>query len=301
MQLIVVEIRPNQFGCVSGIHISTIQKLYFPQSPSYLQPFRYTREFGAKWASLYLSMTFHVQSQVVGPREASITMAAFEGFGARVFPVVPGQLITSCESPLAAIPGTLVRLLTCKEIIQGRRDKVGFRYKYIYRYLNGISDTEHSKKVGLFWQINRGIVVQSETGENFIHNIDFVLHVCLYTYKLLFFRQSHLSETIKASPSQSHATQEVTFFQSEAGRCHRTNQLQCNQWTRPSEKFNKRWSKKVVVLYKYLEAIPNSINFSIPTYSYVPYKKIISFDYLTQLTSLPNMYIFDFCGKILFK
>lgn len=93
-------------------------KMYFLQSPIYLQPFRYTRELGA---SLYLSMTFHVQSQVVRPREASVAMAAFEGFGARVFPVVPGQLITSSESPLAAFPGTLVRLLTCKEIIEGEK------------------------------------------------------------------------------------------------------------------------------------------------------------------------------------
>ena len=57
-------------------------------------------------------MTFHVQCQVVGPRKTAVTVTTLERLGARVFPVVPGQLVTPREPPLAAVPGTLVGLLT---------------------------------------------------------------------------------------------------------------------------------------------------------------------------------------------
>lgn len=49
-------------------------------------------------------MAFHVQRQVVAPREAPFAHDALEGFGSGVLPVVAGQLIRSREAPLALWP-----------------------------------------------------------------------------------------------------------------------------------------------------------------------------------------------------
>lgn len=62
-----------------------------------------------------LWMTFHVQRQMIGSRKTTITVLALERLGARVLAIVPRQLITACESPLATLPRALVRLLTCNE------------------------------------------------------------------------------------------------------------------------------------------------------------------------------------------
>jgi len=67
--------------------------------------------------SLYLSVSlvsFEVEGEMVGAGEAPITVGAFEGFGSGMLPVVAGQLVRPSESPLAARPGTPVRLLACK-------------------------------------------------------------------------------------------------------------------------------------------------------------------------------------------
>ena len=81
-------------------------------------------------------MTFHVQRQVVGPRKTAVTVTTLEGLGARVFPVVPGQLVTPREPPLAAVPGTLVGLLTCGE---GRGEKRGGRISVPWHDLHLLS------------------------------------------------------------------------------------------------------------------------------------------------------------------
>lgn len=56
-------------------------------------------------------MTLGVQRQVVRAREAALAVAAAERLGASVLAVVPRQLIRPGETPLAALPGALVRLL----------------------------------------------------------------------------------------------------------------------------------------------------------------------------------------------
>ena len=48
---------------------------------------------------------------MVGPAEAPITVAALEGLGAGVLPVVAGELVAARKAPLATLPGTAVRLL----------------------------------------------------------------------------------------------------------------------------------------------------------------------------------------------
>lgn len=59
-------------------------------------------------------VALHVQGEVVRAREAAVAMIALERFRTCVFPVMTGQLVRPCEPPLAALPRTLVRLLTCK-------------------------------------------------------------------------------------------------------------------------------------------------------------------------------------------
>lgn len=49
----------------------------------------------------------HVQGQVVRAREAAVAHPALERLGARVLPVVAGQLVGSREPPVAAVPGAL--------------------------------------------------------------------------------------------------------------------------------------------------------------------------------------------------
>lgn len=58
-------------------------------------------------------VALHVQSQVVGAREAAAAGHALEGFGPGVFAVVPGQLVRPGEAPVAVLPRATVRLLTC--------------------------------------------------------------------------------------------------------------------------------------------------------------------------------------------
>lgn len=54
-----------------------------------------------------------VQGQVVGPGEGAVALGAAEGFDPRVLAEVSGQLVGAGEAPGAALPGTVVRLLTC--------------------------------------------------------------------------------------------------------------------------------------------------------------------------------------------
>ena len=48
---------------------------------------------------------------MVGPAEAPITVAALEGLGAGVLPVVTGQLVTARETPFTAFPRTSIWFL----------------------------------------------------------------------------------------------------------------------------------------------------------------------------------------------
>lgn len=58
-------------------------------------------------------VALHVQRQVVGAGEAAVAHPALERLGARVLPVVAGQLVRPGEPPVAAVPVALVGLLTC--------------------------------------------------------------------------------------------------------------------------------------------------------------------------------------------
>lgn len=60
-------------------------------------------------------VSLHVQRQVVGAGEAAVAHPALERLGTRVLPVVAGQLVRPRKPPVAALPGALVGLLTCKE------------------------------------------------------------------------------------------------------------------------------------------------------------------------------------------
>lgn len=62
-----------------------------------------------------LDVSLHVKREVVTPREAAVAVAAFEGLGARVLPVVAGQFVAAGEAPAAAFPLALVRLLSCNK------------------------------------------------------------------------------------------------------------------------------------------------------------------------------------------
>lgn len=64
--------------------------------------------------SVLILVALHVQGQVVGAREAAAAGDALEGFGPGVLPVVSGELIRSGETPVAVLPCTTVRLLTCR-------------------------------------------------------------------------------------------------------------------------------------------------------------------------------------------
>lgn len=57
-------------------------------------------------------VSLHVQSQVVGAGEGPLTQQALVGFLARVFAEVTCQLIRTGKLPAAALPRTVVRLLT---------------------------------------------------------------------------------------------------------------------------------------------------------------------------------------------
>ena len=76
-----------------------------------------------------LAVALHVQCQVVGPRKTSITVTTLERLGARVLPVVPRQLVTPREPPLAAVPRTFVGLLTCGRAKRGREIKLNCLFR----------------------------------------------------------------------------------------------------------------------------------------------------------------------------
>ena len=57
-----------------------------------------------------------MQGQVIGPREGPFAQTALERPVARVFAVVTSQFVAAREFPAAALPRTLVRLLTCSFI-----------------------------------------------------------------------------------------------------------------------------------------------------------------------------------------
>lgn len=54
-----------------------------------------------------------MQRQVVGPGEGAVALGAAERFDSRVLPEVSSQLVGAGEAPGAALPGTVVRLLSC--------------------------------------------------------------------------------------------------------------------------------------------------------------------------------------------
>jgi hypothetical protein len=51
---------------------------------------------------------------MIGAGEAALADLAAEGFSARVFPVVTGELVRSGETPLTLGPMAAVRFLTCR-------------------------------------------------------------------------------------------------------------------------------------------------------------------------------------------
>lgn len=57
-----------------------------------------------------------MECQMIGSGETSLAVATLERFGACVFPVMPRKFVASGESPLAALPGAFVRLLTWNHI-----------------------------------------------------------------------------------------------------------------------------------------------------------------------------------------
>lgn len=57
----------------------------------------------------------HVESQMVRAGEAPAAGYALEGLGARVLPIVPGQLVGAGKAPVAAFPRAFIGLLTCGE------------------------------------------------------------------------------------------------------------------------------------------------------------------------------------------
>lgn len=63
---------------------------------------------------MFSHVPLHVQGQVVRAGECPLTEVALEGPVSCVFPVVTGQLIRAGELPAASLPGTVVRLLTCR-------------------------------------------------------------------------------------------------------------------------------------------------------------------------------------------
>lgn len=54
-----------------------------------------------------------MQGEVVGPGERAVALSAAERFDPRVLAEVSGELIRAGEAPSAALPGTVVGLLSC--------------------------------------------------------------------------------------------------------------------------------------------------------------------------------------------
>lgn len=59
-----------------------------------------------------LHVTFHMQRQMIGAREAAITVATFKRFGAGVLAIMTRQFVTARESPFAALPGAFIWFFT---------------------------------------------------------------------------------------------------------------------------------------------------------------------------------------------
>ena len=57
-------------------------------------------------------MSLHVQGQVVGPGEGSLTQVTLEGTVTSVFAEVAGQLVGASELPAATFPAAVVGFLT---------------------------------------------------------------------------------------------------------------------------------------------------------------------------------------------
>lgn len=64
-----------------------------------------------------------MQGQVVGAREGAVALGAAEGLDARVLAEVPSQLVGAGETPGAALPGAMVRLLACAGETEGRAQR----------------------------------------------------------------------------------------------------------------------------------------------------------------------------------
>lgn len=60
-------------------------------------------------------MPLHVQGEVIGSGETTFADLAAERFGARMFPIVTGQLVGTGETPLTLGPVAAVRFLTCQQ------------------------------------------------------------------------------------------------------------------------------------------------------------------------------------------
>ena len=60
-------------------------------------------------------VSLHVERQMVGSAEASVTLGTLEWFDPCVFPVMSRQLVRPSKAPLTALPRTPVRFLTCKK------------------------------------------------------------------------------------------------------------------------------------------------------------------------------------------
>lgn len=56
-----------------------------------------------------------MQGEVVGPRKGAVALGAAERFDSRVLAKMPGQLIGTGKAPSAALPGTVVGLLSWGE------------------------------------------------------------------------------------------------------------------------------------------------------------------------------------------
>lgn len=64
-----------------------------------------------------LSMSLHMQSQVIRATEATFAMGALERLGPCVLAIVTGQFVGPRKPPLASLPGAFVRFLPWKQKI----------------------------------------------------------------------------------------------------------------------------------------------------------------------------------------
>jgi hypothetical protein len=56
-------------------------------------------------------VSLHVQAQVITASKSSVTQMTFEGFAARVFAMMSGELVRSGELPVTSLPAAQVGLL----------------------------------------------------------------------------------------------------------------------------------------------------------------------------------------------